>query len=49
MEKEMIKQGGRIQKHDDDIKLIFEYLKQLLNPPQEPRPRIGFRRADERE
>jgi len=23
--------------HDGDIKLIFEALKQLLNPPQEPR------------
>jgi len=33
--------------HDQDIQLIFEYLKQLLNPPQEPRPRIGFRRKDE--
>jgi hypothetical protein len=35
--------------HDDAIQIIFKYLKQLLNPPQEPRPRIGFRRADERE
>jgi len=33
--------------HDQDIKLIFEYLKRLLNPPQEPRPRVGFRRKDE--
>ena len=49
MEKKMIKQGGKIQKHDADIRLIFEYLKELLNPPQEPRPRIGFRRADEKE
>lgn len=29
--------------HDEDIKLIFEALKQLLNPPQEPRQRIGFK------
>ena len=27
MEKKMIKQGGKIQKHDADIRLIFEYLK----------------------
>jgi hypothetical protein len=33
--------------HDEDIQLIFKYLKQLLNPPQEPKPRIGFRRAGE--
>jgi len=35
--------------HDEDIQLIFTYLKQLLNPPLEPRPRIGFRRAGEEE
>jgi hypothetical protein len=49
MEKKMIKQGGKLQKHDQDIRLIFEYLKQLLNPPQEPRPRVGFRRKDEQD
>jgi hypothetical protein len=35
--------------HDDDIQLIFKYLRQLLNPPTEPRPRIGFRRNDEQD
>jgi hypothetical protein len=30
-----------------DIQMIFTALKQLLNPPPEPRPRIGFRRKDE--
>jgi hypothetical protein len=49
LEKEMIKQGGRLKKHDEDIQLIFKYLKQLLNPPQPPRPRIGFRRAGEKD
>src|ERR1700734_850208 len=49
MEKKMIKQGGKLQKHDQDIRLIFEYLKQLLNPPHEPRPRVGFRRKDEQD
>ena len=39
----------KIAGHDEDIQLIFKYLKQLLNPPQEPRPRIGFRRAGEKE
>ena len=29
--------------HDTDIKLIFDYLKKLVNPPQEPRQRIGFK------
>jgi len=32
----------KVGKHDEDIQLIFRYLKQLLNPPQEPRRKIGF-------
>ena len=37
----------RLTAHDEDIQLIFEYLKQLLDPPQTTRERIGFRRKDE--
>jgi len=37
----------KVDAHDHDIQLIFQCLKQLLNPPEEPRPRIGFRRKDE--
>ena len=33
--------------YDADIALIFGYLKQLLNPPQPARQKIGFRRKDE--
>lgn len=32
-----------IHSHDKDIHLIFEALKQLLNPKQTPRKRIGFK------
>ncbi|MHA4812325.1 ORF6N domain-containing protein [Flavitalea flava] len=41
----------KVTGHDEEIQLIFEYLKKLINPPssQEPRPRIGFRRADEKD
>jgi ORF6N domain len=28
--------------HDEDIAVIFDYLKQLLQPPAAPRPKIGF-------
>ena len=35
--------------NSDDIQMIFTALKKLLNPPQEPRPRIGFRRPGEEE
>ena len=37
----------RLTGHDEQIELIFGYLKQLLHPPQSPRERIGFRRNNE--
>jgi len=33
----------KVGKHDEDIQLIFEYLKQMLHQPQPERRRIGFR------
>ncbi|HMI67587.1 MAG TPA: hypothetical protein VK517_16215 [Cyclobacteriaceae bacterium] len=33
--------------HDSDIKLIFKYLKELLNPQAEPMRRIGFKHSNE--
>ena len=41
------KMEKKLTRHDEDIALIFEYLKQLLNPPQPPRNKIGFRRKNE--
>jgi hypothetical protein len=38
---------NKLTRHDDDIALIFEYLKQLLNPPQPPRRKIGFKSSDD--
>jgi hypothetical protein len=35
----------KLSKHDEDIQLIFQCLKQLLNPLQPPRRKIGFRLA----
>jgi phage regulator Rha-like protein len=37
----------RLSGHDEQIQTIFHYLKKLINPPQPPRQRIGFRRNDE--
>jgi len=49
--KDILLQLEKIEKkltgHDEDIQLIFQYLKQLLNPPQPPRRKIGFRRKNE--
>ncbi|HEX4375311.1 MAG TPA: ORF6N domain-containing protein [Puia sp.] len=46
MEKEMIKENGRTTKNEENIQMIFEALKELLNPPQKPRQRIGFKHFD---
>jgi hypothetical protein len=37
----------KIIQHDDDIKLIFDYLKELLNPRTEPLRKIGFKHKKE--
>ncbi len=41
------KMEKKLTGHDEDITLIFKYLKQLLNPLQQPRPKIGFKRKEE--
>ncbi len=43
LENRMIKQEGKSSRQEDDIEMIFNTLKQLLNPPQEPREPIGFK------
>jgi len=39
----------KLGSHDQQIAVIFAYLKKLLNPPPQPRQRIGFRRKDEKD
>lgn len=43
VEKTMIKQDGKMKNYEEDIQIIFKALKQLLNPSQPPRERIGFK------
>lgn len=38
----------QVGQNSEDIQMIFTALKELINPPQEPRPPIGFRRQDEK-
>lgn len=38
---------NKVAGHDQDIKMIFAALKRLLNPPSEPRVKIGFKRSNE--
>jgi hypothetical protein len=33
--------------HDEELKLIFKYLRELLNPAEEPRKEIGFKAGKE--
>jgi phage regulator Rha-like protein len=39
----------KVADHDENMQLIFSTLKQMLNPPQSPGPRIGFRRNSEKD
>jgi hypothetical protein len=38
----------KIEKHDDEIKLIFDAIRQLMTPPEPKRKKIGFRREEEK-
>jgi hypothetical protein len=46
IEKNLLKQDSKHQKHEEDIQYIFEALKQLLTPTIEPRKRIGFKKDE---
>lgn len=52
-QKDILLQLEKIEKklggHDEQIVLIFDYLKKLLTPLQPPRTRIGFRRKEEKD
>jgi len=43
LEKRILKQDEQTNRHEEEIQLIFNALKQLLNQPQEPRETIGFK------
>jgi len=43
IEKAFSKQNDRQNKQEEDIQLVFTALKQLLNPPNQPRKSIGFK------
>lgn len=43
LEKTMLKQNEKTNKHEQEIEVIFKALKQLLELPNPPRKRIGFK------
>jgi hypothetical protein len=44
MEKQMLKQDEKNKKIENEIQMIFQALKRLLNPPQPERKRIGYKK-----
>ena len=38
---------GKVSKHDKNFKLVFDYLRELLNPKTEPMRKIGFKHTTE--
>jgi phage regulator Rha-like protein len=38
----------KIEKHDDEIKLIFDAIRELMRPPETKKRKIGFRRDVEK-
>ncbi len=43
LEQTILNQDEKVNKHEEEIQMIFNALKQLLNQPQEPRKKIGFK------
>jgi hypothetical protein len=43
MENKLLQNQEKVNQHDEDITVIFKYLKQLLNPPNPKREAIGFK------
>jgi phage regulator Rha-like protein len=38
----------KIEKHDEEIKAIFNAIRQLMTPPEKPKRKIGFKRGEEK-
>ncbi len=43
LERTILNQDEKVDKHEQEIQVIFNALKQLLSNPQEPRKKIGFK------
>lgn len=41
--------GSKLNRHDKELKLLFEAIHQLMGPPNPPRNKIGYKRYDEAE
>jgi len=43
LENSLLQQSAKTDQHEEEIQVIFKALKQLLNPPQEPREPVGYK------
>jgi len=48
LEKRMMYQDKKIDKNEDDVRVIIETLKKLVGTAKERRPVVGFRRQEEK-
>lgn len=46
IENKLNTQDNRSDKHEEEIKILFETVKQLIDPPSIPRKQIGYKRKD---
>ncbi|HTB31633.1 MAG TPA: ORF6N domain-containing protein [Bacteroidia bacterium] len=49
IEKKMYSYDNHLKKHEEEIQLIFQALKELLNPVEPPRKRIGYRQKSDKD
>lgn len=43
------KLGSKLSRHDKELKVLFDAICQLMQPPNPPRKKIGFKRYDEKD
>lgn len=49
LEKKALKQNERLNKHELEIQVMFDTLRQLLDPSRQERKRVGYRRSSDKD
>jgi len=47
IEKKVLKQDSKLNKHEKEMQVVFKALKELLNPKTEPMRKIGFKQKED--
>ena len=48
LKKKLEELEGKFERHDEQIKLVFDAIRQLMQPPEKPKQKIGFRVEEKR-